>query len=159
MEPPFDRLQGVISTTSGYTGGDKINPTYKQVSSGKTGHTEAVQIVFNPDEISYENLLEVFWRNIDPTTDNAQFCDYGSQYRAEIFYHNEMQRELAHASKKHLVENGPFKKPIVTRITAASTFYAAEEYHQNYYIKNPVRYKYYRYRCGRDKFLDSYWKT
>ncbi len=157
MEPPFDQLQGVISTTSGYTGGHTSEPSYKQVSSGKTGHTEAVKIVFNPKEISYEELLKVFWRNIDPTTKNAQFCDYGSQYRAEIFYHTEKQRELAESSREELIKSGLFEKPIITKITAAGTFYAAEEYHQDYYIKNPIRYKYYRSRCGRDKFLDRYW--
>lgn len=157
MEPPFDKLQGVISTTSGYTGGQTVNPDYKQVSAGATGHAEAVQIVYDPKQIGYEKLLEVFWRNIDPTTRDAQFCDHGSQYRAEIFYHDDRQRLLAETSKRDLIKNGPFKKPIVTGITAASTFYPAEEYHQDYYQKNPLRYKYYRYRCGRDQFLEQYW--
>jgi peptide-methionine (S)-S-oxide reductase len=157
MEPPFDELKGVISTTSGYTGGQKANPTYKEVSSGTTGHAEAIQIVFDPKQTGYEKLLEVFWRNIDPTTDNAQFCDHGSQYRAEIFYHDDRQRQLAEASREKLIKEGPFKKPIVTGITAAGVFYPAEEYHQNYYKKNPLRYKYYRYGCGRDRFLEQYW--
>jgi peptide-methionine (S)-S-oxide reductase len=157
MEPPFDKLQGVISTTSGYTGGQTANPDYKQVSAGATGHTEAVQIVYDPKQIGYEQLLEVFWRNIDPTTPDAQFCDHGNQYRAEIFYHNDQQRLSAETSKQNLIKNGPFKKPIVTGITAAAIFYPAEEYHQDYYQKNPLRYKYYRYGCGRDQFLEQYW--
>lgn len=157
MEPPFDKLDGVISTTSGYTGGHTVNPSYKQVSSGTTGHAEAVQIVYDPSKISYQTLLDVFWRNIDPTTKNAQFCDHGNQYRSAIFYHNEAQRKQAEASRKKLTEDGPFNGPIVTEITAATKFYPAEEYHQDYYKKNPIRYKYYRWGCGRDKFLERYW--
>ena len=157
MEGPFDKLTGVISTTSGYTGGHTKNPTYKQTSSGNTGHTEAVQIVYDPTQVSYEKLLDVFWHNIDPTTPDQQFCDRGSQYRSEIFYHGDQQKNLADASKYALNNNKPFKQPIVTQITKASTFYAAEDYHQNYYKKNPVRYKYYRYSCGRDKRLEALW--
>ena len=157
MEPPFDKLDGVISTTSGYTGGGVKNPSYHQVSSGITGHTESVQIVYDPSKVGYEKLLDVFWHNIDPTRENAQFCDTGSQYRSEIFYHNEEQKKLAEASKEALEKNGPFKKPIVTKITPASEFYPAEEYHQDYYLKNPLRYKFYRYNCGRDQFLEKYW--
>ncbi|MBN1379626.1 MAG: peptide-methionine (S)-S-oxide reductase MsrA [Gammaproteobacteria bacterium] len=157
MEPPFDKLDGVISTTSGYTGGQKINPTYEQVSAGSTGHTESLQIIYNPKKVSYEKLLDVFWHNIDPTTDDAQFCDHGDQYRSEIFYHDDDQRRLAETSKEKLSKDGPFDKPIVTRITAATTFYPAEDYHQDYYQKNPIRYKYYRFRCGRDQFLESVW--
>ena len=157
MEGPFDKLTGVISTTSGYTGGHTKNPTYKQTSAGKTGHTEAVQIVYDPTQVSYEKLLDVFWHNIDPTTPDQQFCDRGSQYRSEIFYHDDQQKNLADASKYALNNNKPFKQPIVTQITKASTFYAAEDYHQNYYKKNPVRYKYYRYSCGRDKRLEALW--
>lgn len=157
MEGPFDKLTGVISTTSGYTGGHTKNPTYKQTSSGNTGHTEAVQIVYDPTQVSYEKLLDVFWHNIDPTTPDQQFCDRGSQYRSEIFYHDDQQKNLADASKYALNNNKPFKQPIVTQITKASTFYAAEDYHQNYYKKNPVRYKYYRYSCGRDKRLEALW--
>lgn len=157
MEAPFDKLQGVTSTTSGYTGGHTNNPTYKQTSSGKTGHTEAVQIVYNPEQISYEKLLEVFWRNIDPTTPNQQFCDKGNQYRSEIFYHDATQKQLAGSSKITLDKNKPFAESIVTQITKASTFYAAEDYHQDYYKKNPIRYRYYRYGCGRDKRLEQLW--
>lgn len=157
MEPPFDKLDGVISTTSGYTGGQVKEPTYKQVSGGGTGHTEAVRIVYDPAKIGYRKLLEVFWRNIDPTTEDAQFCDHGDQYRSGIFYHGEEQRKLAEQSKQALAENGPFDKPIVTEIVAASEFYPAEEYHQDYYLKNPLRYKFYRHNCGRDQFLEKYW--
>ena len=157
MEPPFDKLEGVISTTSGYTGGHTKNPSYKQTSSGKTGHTEAIQIVYDPMKVSYEKLLDVFWHNIDPTTADQQFCDRGSQYRSEIFYHNEEQKHQAEASKAKLNKSKPFKAPIVTQVTQASTFYAAEDYHQDYYKKNPIRYRYYRYGCGRDKRLKQLW--
>lgn len=157
MEAPFDKLEGVISTTSGYTGGHTKNPTYKQTSSGKTGHTEAVQIIYDPRKVSYEKLLNVFWHNIDPTTPDKQFCDRGNQYRSEIFYHNEEQKRLADASKATLNKSKLFKAPIVTQVTQASTFYAAEDYHQDYYKKNPIRYRYYRYGCGRDKRLEQLW--
>jgi len=157
MEYPFDKLQGVISTTSGYTGGHTKNPTYKQTSSGRTGHTEAVQIVYDPEQVSYEKLLDVFWHNIDPTTADQQFCDQGNQYRSEIFYHNDEQKQLAESSKASLDKNKPFKKPIVTQISKATTFYAAEDYHQDYYKKNPIRYRYYRHGCGRDKRLEQLW--
>lgn len=157
MEPPFDVLDGVISTTSGYTGGHTSNPTYEQTSTGKTGHTEAIQIVFDAEKVNFEELLAVFWRNIDPTTPNRQFCDKGSQYRAEIFYHDPVQQRMAEASKIEIENTKPFIEPIVTTITEASTFYAAEGYHQDYYQKNPIRYKYYRYGCGRDKRLKQLW--
>jgi peptide-methionine (S)-S-oxide reductase len=157
MEPPFDKLDGVISTTSGYTGGDKKNPAYKEVSSGGTGHTEAVRIVYDPGRVSYPELLDVFWHNIDPTTVDGQFCDWGNQYRSEIFYADTEQKKLAENSKAALIELKPFKEPVVTQITAASTFYPAEDYHQDYYQKNPVRYKFYRYGCGRDKRLEELW--
>ena len=157
MEPPFDKLDGVISTTSGYIGGKVEKPTYKQVSRGKTGHTEAVQIVYDPERISYVDLLDVFWRNIDPTNANGQFCDWGSQYRSEIFFHDDEQRKLAVGSKAALEELKPFKEPVVTQVTAATTFWPAEDYHQDYYTKNPVRYKFYRYGCGRDKRLEELW--
>jgi peptide-methionine (S)-S-oxide reductase len=157
MEPPFDKLDGVISTTSGYTGGDKANPTYKEVSSGRTGHAEAVQIVYDPARISYEALLDEFWHNIDPTNANGQFCDQGSQYRSEIFYRNPEQEMLARQSRAALIELKPFADPVVTDITQASTFYPAEEVHQDYYQKNPVRYKFYRYGCGRDNRLQELW--
>lgn len=155
MEPPYDELDGVISTISGYIGGTKKNPTYEQVSAGSTGHAEAIQITYDPKKISYEKLLEVFWRNIDPLTSDAQFCDSGSQYRSAIFYHDETQKTLAEASKKSLQDR--FKQPIVTEIVRASEFYPAEDYHQDYYKKNPIRYKVYRYGCGRDQRLQELW--
>ncbi|HUT40109.1 MAG TPA: peptide-methionine (S)-S-oxide reductase MsrA [Gammaproteobacteria bacterium] len=157
MEPPFDKLDGVISTTSGYTGGHKENPTYKEVSRGGTGHAEAMQVVYDPQRISYAQLLDVFWHNIDPTTSDGQFCDWGDQYRSEIFYNTPEQKQLAEQSKAALVELKPFKEPVVTGISAASTFYPAEDYHQDYYKKNPVRYKFYRYGCGRDQRLEELW--
>ena len=157
MEPPFDKLDGVISTTSGYTGGHTENPTYQQTSLGHTGHTEAIQIVFNPEKVNYAELLRVFWRNIDPTTPDQQFCDKGNQYRSEIFYHDPQQQQLAQQSKAELEQNKPFPEPIITPITAATKFYPAEEYHQDYYQKNPIRYRYYRYGCGRDKRLKALW--
>jgi peptide-methionine (S)-S-oxide reductase len=157
MEPPFDELKGVISTTSGYTGGQTPDPTYKEVSAGNTGHTEAVEIVFDPAQISYAELLKVFWRNIDPMTPNRQFCDTGSQYRSGIFYHNDEQKHLAEASKQELEQSGRLPQPIVTEIVPASAFYVAEEYHQDYYQKNPLRYKFYRYSCGRDQVLEQIW--
>jgi peptide-methionine (S)-S-oxide reductase len=159
MEPPFDKVEGVISTTSGYTGGNKVNPTYKQVSAGNTGHAEAIQIEYDPAKVSYEDLLAVFWRNIDPTTPNRQFCDHGSQYRSGIFYHNDAQKSAAVKSLNKLNQTKPFDESIVTEITPASTFYPAEEYHQDYYQNNPLRYKYYRYVCGRDQRLEKLWGT
>ena len=159
MEPPFDKLDGVLSTTSGYTGGHQANPTYKQVSAGSTGHTEAIQIEYDPDKVSYEELLAVFWQNIDPTTANSQFCDHGSQYRSGIFYHNDAQKNAAEKSLNKLNQTKSFDEPVVTEITAASFFYPAEEYHQDYYQKNPLRYKYYRFACGRDQRLEKLWGT
>lgn len=157
MEGPFDKLDGVISTTSGYIGGDKKNPTYKEVSAGKTGHAEAVQVVYNSKKISYQQLLDVFWVNIDPTVENRQFCDYGSQYRSGIFYHNPEQKQAAEASKQTLEQSKPFDGDIYTEIIPASEFYPAEDYHQDYYLNNPIRYKFYRYSCGRDKRLKAIW--
>lgn len=157
MEGPFDKLEGVVSTTSGYTGGEKENPTYKQVSAGGTGHTEAVQIIYDPTKVSYEQLLDVFWVNHDPTEANGQFCDKGNQYRPGIFYHDESQQALAETSKKHVDETKTFDAPVVTEITIASNFYPAEDYHQDYYVKNPFRYKFYRYGCGRDSRLEELW--
>jgi len=157
MQPPFDKLEGVVSTTAGYTGGHAENPTYDQVSSGGTGHAEAVEILYDPKKIGYEKLLEVFWHNVDPTDAHGQFCDYGDQYRSEIFYHNADQKRLAEQSKAELERTKPFKDPIVTRITPASTFYPAEEYHQSFYKNNPIRYKFYRYNCGRDARLNQLW--
>lgn len=157
MEPPYDKLDGVISTTSGYMGGHTRNPTYRQVTAGGSGHAEVVQVVYDPARVGYDKLLEVFWRNIDPTAHNRQFCDVGDQYRSGIFYHTAEQRRLAEASRAALARTKPFPQPIVTEITPASEFTAAEAYHQDYYLKNPVRYKYYRYRCGRDQRLEELW--
>ncbi|HSO08152.1 MAG TPA: peptide-methionine (S)-S-oxide reductase MsrA [Pelomicrobium sp.] len=157
VEADYDKLPGVVSTTSGYTGGKVPNPTYEQVSAGRTGHTEAVEIVYDPKKVSYERLLEYFWHNIDPTTPNAQFCDHGSQYRSAIFYHDEEQRRLAEQSKRELAKTKPFKAPIVTEIVPAQAFYPAEDYHQNYYKKNPIRYSLYRSGCGRDARLRELW--
>lgn len=157
MEPPFDALEGVISTTSGYTGGHQANPTYRQVSAGVTGHTEAVQIVFDAAKVSFDELLDVFWRNIDPTTSDRQFCDRGSQYRPGIFYHDELQKLLAEASRREIEEQKILTKPNVTEIVALDIFYPAEDYHQNYYRKNPLRYKFYRSSCGRDRALERIW--
>lgn len=157
MEPPFDVLDGVISTTSGYIGGKTKNPTYKEVSAGTTGHTEAVEIVYDPKKVSFEKLLEVFWKNIDPTDKVGQFCDRGSQYRPELFVHDAEQRKIAEASKAAIIKSKPFKADIVVPITEATVFYAAEDYHQDYYKKNPIRYKYYRNGCGRDARLEQLW--
>jgi peptide-methionine (S)-S-oxide reductase len=157
MEGPFEKLAGVESVTSGYTGGQKKNPTYEEVSSGRTGHAEAVEIRYDPAKVSYQQLLEVFWHNIDPLQPNAQFCDHGSQYRSAIFYHDEAQRAAALASKAALEAGGRFPKPIVTEIVAASLFYPAEEYHQDFYKKNPIRYNTYRMGCGRDRRLKELW--
>jgi peptide-methionine (S)-S-oxide reductase len=157
MEPPYDKLPGVISTTSGYMGGKTKNPTYEQVSSGTTGHTEVVQVEYDPAKVSYQKLLDVFWRNIDPTQRDAQFCDHGSQYRTGIFYHDAEQQKLATASKAALEKNKPFKGDIVTEVTPAGEFTRAEEYHQDFYKKNPAKYKFYRSGCGRDARLQALW--
>ncbi|MBF0284097.1 MAG: peptide-methionine (S)-S-oxide reductase MsrA [Magnetococcales bacterium] len=157
VEHLFDGVDGVISTTSGYIGGEKDNPTYEEVSAGKTGHAEAVQVVFDPEKVDYAALLRLFWRNIDPTTPNRQFCDVGSQYRSAIFYHDEGQKRLALASKADAEAKKPFPEPLVTPIVPASPFYPAEGYHQDYHVKNPVRYRYYRLNCGRDQRLRELW--
>jgi peptide-methionine (S)-S-oxide reductase len=157
MEPPFDKLDGVLSTTSGYTGGQKAQPTYEQVSAGGTGHAEAVQVVYEPARITYEKLLEVFWHNIDPLARDRQFCDVGSQYRSAIFVHDDTQRQAAEASRRQLEASGRLPGPIVTEIVPAGPFYPAEDYHQDYYEKNPLRYKFYRWNCGRDQRLAEVW--
>jgi peptide-methionine (S)-S-oxide reductase len=157
MEPPFGKLEGVLSTTSGYTGGDAANPSYEQVSAGGTGHAEAVQIVYDPAKVSYQQLLERFWRNIDPLDAGGQFCDRGSQYRSGIYWRDEEQRRLAEASKADLAASGRFSQPIVTEIAPAGPFYPAEDYHQDYYQKNPLRYRFYRTLCGRDARLAELW--
>ena len=156
MQPEYDGLEGVISTTVGYTGGHTKNPTYEEVSAGGTGHAESIQIVYDPSKITYAKLLEIFWHNIDPTVKDAQFCDHGHQYRSAIFYHNEEQKKLAEQSKEELTKSKRFKS-VETEIVPASTFYPAEEYHQEYYKKNPIRYKFYRYTCGRDQRLKELW--
>jgi peptide-methionine (S)-S-oxide reductase len=157
MEPPFEALPGVVSVTSGYIGGQRRNPTYEEVSSGGTGHAEAVEILYDPKKVTYEKLLEVFWVNIDPTVRNRQFCDVGEQYRTGIFVHDDEQRRLAEASKKKVEETKRFKEAVVTEIVAAGDFWPAEEYHQDYYQKNPVRYRFYRFNCGRDRRLEQLW--
>jgi peptide-methionine (S)-S-oxide reductase len=157
MEPPYDKLPGVKATISGYMGGKKLDPTYSEVSSGTTGHTEVVHVVYDPAKVSYEKLLEVFWVNIDPTVLNRQFCDAGTQYRTGIFFHNDEQRKLAEASKAAVEKSKPFKEPIVTPVEMAGTFYPAEDYHQDFYKKNPVKYQLYRSGCGRDARLKQLW--
>ena len=157
-ESDFDKLPGVVSTTSGYIGGTVADPTYDQVVAGKTGHVEAVQIYFDKTKTNFSNLLAAYWLTIDPLTTNQQFCDIGSQYRSVIFYHDFDQKELAEASKKTLEASGRFNQPIVTEILPVTDFYRAEEYHQDYYIKNPLRYAYYRNNCGRDKRLEDLWR-
>ena len=157
MEPPYDALDGVIETISGFSGGHVSNPSYRQVVAGGTGHTEVVQVIYDPAVVSYQTLVELFWRNIDPVAVNRQFCDVGPMYRSAIFYHDEQQEAIARASKAALAESGRFDQPIATEINAFEAFYPAEEYHQGYYLKNPVRYRYYRYRCGRDRRLAEIW--
>ncbi|MFW5862648.1 MAG: peptide-methionine (R)-S-oxide reductase MsrB [Spirochaetota bacterium] len=157
MESPFEKYDGVIEVISGYIGGDKKNPTYEEVSSGTTGHIEAVKILYDPKKISYETLLDVFWRQIDPTDPRGQFVDRGEQYTTAIFYLDEKQKKLAEKSKNALEKSGRFSKPVVTPIRKAETFYPAEDYHQDYYRENPIRYKFYRYNSGRDQFLEDTW--
>ena len=157
MEPPYDKLPGVLSTTSGYMGGTRKSPTYEEVSSGATGHTEVVQVLYDPSKVSYEKLLDVFWVNVDPTVNDRQFCDVGSQYRTAIFVHSPDQRKAAEASKAALEKSRPFRDAIVTPVVDAGEFWPAEDYHQDYYQKNPVRYAYYRTGCGRDARLKQLW--
>lgn len=156
-EADFDKLPGVLQTTSGYIGGSIENPTYEEVSSGRSGHFEALQVRFDPRQTSYAKLLEAFWPSIDPLNGNGQFCDNGPQYRSAIFYLNAEQQRLAEASKNALAASGRFQQPIATQILAATTFYAAEDYHQDYHRKNPLRYRYYRHGCGRDQRLQELW--
>jgi peptide-methionine (S)-S-oxide reductase len=157
VESDFDKVDGVLSTTSGYTGGTTAHPTYEQVSAKNTGHAEAVEIVYDPKKVSYEKLLDHYWRSIDPTTRNAQFCDHGSPYRTAIFAQDDAQLQAARASLSALERTKPFKEPIVTEIVKGGTFYPAEEYHQDYYKKNPIRYQYYRTACGRDARIKQLW--
>lgn len=157
VEADFDKVPGVISTTSGYIGGTLANPTYQQVTTKATGHAEAVEILFDPGKVSYAQLLEKFWRTIDPTTKDRQFCDSGSPYRTAIFTHDAAQAAAAQASLAALEKSKPFKEPVVTQLVPAGAFYVAEDYHQDYYKKNPVRYNYYRTSCGRDTRLEQLW--
>ena len=157
MEGPFEQLPGVLSVTSGYTGGTKENPTYEEVSSGSTGHAESIQIVYDPSKLTYQTLLETFWRQIDPTQVDGQFADHGRQYRSAIFYHSDEQKRLAESSKDALAKSGKFNKPIVTEIAPAGPFYPAEDYHQDYYKKNPLRYNLYKIGSGRAGFLQRTW--
>ena len=157
MEPPFDATDGVISTISGFMGGTTPNPSYRQVTAGGTGHIEVLQVTYDPIKVGYAKLLEVYWRNVDPYDADGQFCDRGHSYTTAIFAHTDEQKKLAEASKAELVKSGPFKQPIVTVVRDAGPFTAAEDYHQDYYKKNPVRYKYYRYACGRDARLEAIW--
>jgi len=155
MESDFDKVPGVISTTSGYTGGTTANPTYMEVGSGRTGHAESVEVVYDPAKVTYAQLLDAYWHNIDPLVKDRQFCDGGNEYRTAIFVHDAEQRRLAEESKKRV--EAQLKAPVYTEIVAAGAFYRAEEYHQDYYLKNPVRYKYYRWSCGRDQRLEQIW--
>jgi peptide-methionine (S)-S-oxide reductase len=157
MEPPFDKTDGVISTTSGYSGGEKADPTYEQVSEGGTGHYEVVRIEYDPAKVTYRQLLDVFWRNVDPYDAEGQFCDKGDQYRAAIFYADDAEKKQAEDSRAELIASGRLKEPIATQIIPAKPFYAAEDYHQDYYEKNPLKYKFYRYGCGRDARLEVLW--
>jgi peptide-methionine (S)-S-oxide reductase len=157
VESDFDKVPGVVATISGYTGGRKVDPTYEEVSSGTTGHAESVEVIYDPKKVTYEHLLDVFWVSIDPTVKDRQFCDTGNQYRTAIFYSNDEQQRAAGESRKKIEATKPFKAPIVTEITKAGTFYPAEDYHQDFYLKNPVKYKFYRTGCGRDARLKELW--
>lgn len=157
VESDFDKVPGVISTTSGYTGGKTVNPSYEQVSSHTTGHAEAVEVVYDPAKVTYAQLVDYYWHSIDPTVKDQQFCDHGSPYRTVIFTHDENQMKIALASRAALEKSKPFKEPIVTEIQPAGPFYPAEEYHQDYYKKNPIRYKFYRTSCRRDARLQEIW--
>ena len=157
MEPPYDKIDGVVETVSGFSGGDVENPSYDAVVRGGTGHLEVVQVVYDPDKVSYEQLLEIFWRNIDPFQANGQFCDRGPMYRSAIFPHDEAQRDAAETSLRQIAALDLSEQPIDTRIIDFKAFYPAEDYHQNYYLENPVRYRYYRWSCGRDQRLEELW--
>lgn len=159
MEEVFEGVDGVVSATSGYTGGHKRNPAYEEVSAGETGHAESVEVIYDPAKVTYSKLLEFYWRNIDPTDPQGQFCDKGTQYRSAIFYHDETQKRLAEESKNAGEKSKPFRGPILTEIVPASQFYPAEEYHQNFSQKNPLRYKLYKYNCGRAQRLQELWGT
>jgi peptide-methionine (S)-S-oxide reductase len=157
MEEVFEKVEGVTEVVSGYMGGSVKNPAYEEVSSGRTGHAESVEVRYDPVKVTYTQLLEAFWRNIDPVTPNAQFCDHGSQYRAAIFYQGDEEQRLAEESKRAIEQSKRFAMPIVTQVVPASEFYPAEDYHQDFYKKNPIRYKYYKYTCGRSQRLEELW--
>ena len=157
MEEAFEKVEGVLSASSGYMGGTVANPSYEAVSAGRTGHAESVEVVYDPAKVSYQRLLDAFWHNVDPVTPNAQCCDHGNQYRSAIFFQTEEEKRAAEASRHAIEQSKRFNEPIVTQIVVASQFYAAEEYHQDYYKKNPVRYKFYKYNCGRAQRLEALW--
>ncbi|TKB54014.1 MAG: peptide-methionine (S)-S-oxide reductase MsrA [Nitrospira sp.] len=157
MEEVFEKVEGVLSVTSGYMGGTVSNPTYKEVSAGRTGHTESVEVVYDPAKVSYQKLLDAFWNNVDPITPNAQFCDHGNQYRSAIFFRTDEEKRASDSSKQSIEQSRRFKEPIVTQIAMALQFYPAEEYHQDFYKKNPIRYKLYKYNCGRAQRLEELW--
>jgi peptide-methionine (S)-S-oxide reductase len=157
MEEAFEKIEGVVSATSGYMGGTVANPSYEDVSSGRTGHAESIEVVYDPVKVSYQKLLDAFWRNVDPITPNAQFCDHGSQYRSAIFFQTDEEKRASDTSKQAIEQSKRFTEPIVTQIVMASRFYSAEEYHQDFYKKNPVRYKFYKYSCGRAQRLEELW--
>lgn len=157
MEEAFEKVEGVLSATSGYMGGTVANPSYEDVSAGRTGHAESVEVVYDPARVSYQKLLDAFWRNVDPITPNAQFCDHGTQYRSAIFYLTEDEKRLADTSKQAIEHTKRFTEAIVTQIVMAPQFYPAEEYHQDFYKKNPIRYKFYKYNCGRAQRLEELW--
>jgi peptide-methionine (S)-S-oxide reductase len=157
MEEAFEKVEGVLSVTSGYMGGTVANPNYEDVSAGRTGHLESVEVVYDPAKVSYQKLLDAFWRNVDPITPNAQFCDHGSQYRSAIFFQTDEEKCMAETTKQAIEQSRRFKEPIVTQIVMASQFYPAEDYHQDFYKKNPVRYKFYKYNCGRAQRLEELW--
>ncbi|MBU2550573.1 MAG: peptide-methionine (R)-S-oxide reductase MsrB [Proteobacteria bacterium] len=156
-ESDFEKVDGVVEVISGYTGGKEVNPTYEEVSSGRTGHIESIKVRYDPTRVTYQQLLDVFWRHVDPTDPGGQFVDRGSQYRSAVFYQTDEERRLAEASREVLEKSGRFSKPVVTEIRKAGPFYPAEDYHQDYYSRNPIRYKYYRFRSGRDQFLQEAW--
>jgi len=158
MEEAFEKLEGVLSVTSGYMGGTVANPSYEAVSAGRTGHAESVEVVYDPAKVSYQKLLDAFWHNVDPITPNAQFCDHGSQYRSAVFFQTDEEKRAADTSKQSIEQSSRFKEPIVTQIVPAAQFYPAEEYHQDFYKKNPLRYKLYKYNCGRARRLEELWE-
>ena len=157
MEEAFEKVEGVLSVTSGYMGGTVANPSYEDVSAGRTGHAESVEVVYDPAKVSYQKLLDAFWRNVDPVTPNAQFCDHGNQYRSAVFFQNDEEKRGAEVSKQAIEQSKRFKDPIVTQIVMVAQFYPAEEYHQDFYKKNPIRYKFYKYNCGRAQRLEELW--